>query len=555
MECQRTRVANAFDALARLDDPSIFIDTAHKDRALDAFKPDLPLSGSTFVVKNNIDVAGFRTTAGCPSFGDVAQRSAPAVERLEAAGAVCLGVTNLDQFATGLVGTRSPYGVPRNAVDPALIPGGSSSGSAVAVARGIADFGLGTDTAGSGRVPAAQNRIVGLKPTRGAIPTLGVVPAVRSLDCVSVFARDIQTAMDGFAAAAGRCLDDPWSRDMAAPVPIPPVISVGIPVTVRTSSAADLAAWEAAVEKLRRVAHVNLVEIDIAPFVAVGDMLYGGPWVAERYSAVGQFLEAAPEHADPIVSAIITSATGYSAVDAYEAQYRLAELRLATEPTWSNVDVLFVPTTTGVATRAEVDADPVGRNSELGVYTNFVNLLDLAALAVPADDRADGRPFGVSLIGPAWSETLLAELGTRYINPNEQKPPCGGSGATDIAVVGAHLQGQPLNWQLTELGGVLVGTTTTASNYRLYALTDGDIAKPALERVPDGGASIEVEIWRLPSSRVGDFVAQVPAPLGLGQIHLADGSWVTGFIGEAIAKEGAEDITHLGGWRRHVARG
>ncbi len=547
------RVAKAFDAVAGLDDDAIFISTADKDTALAALDSSLPLAGLTFVAKNNIDVAGFRTTAGCPSFGDVAVESAPAVARLQAAGATCLGVTNLDQFATGLVGTRSPYGVPTNAVDPTLIPGGSSSGSAVAVARGIADFGLGTDTAGSGRVPAAQNRIVGLKPTRGATPTRGVVPAVLSLDCVSFFAQSVDTAMLGFLTAAGLDPADPWSRSATYPAPIPSNMSVGIPSAVQTSSDADRAAWDASVERISQIPNVECVEFDIEPFVEVGNMLYGGPWIAERYSAVGTFLDTSPEGADPVVTSIISTASAYSAVDAYEAQYRLAELRLVTERTWQGIDVLFVPTTPGVATVAEVAADPVGRNSKLGVYTNFVNLLDLAAIAVPGDDRGDGLPFGVSFIGPAWSEGLLAEAAKRFGDREYLPNLDGGPGATDVVVVGAHLQGQPLNWQLTDLGGSLVRATKTAPEYRLHALTDGPIPKPALERVTSGGASIDVEVWRIPTNRVGTLLSQIPEPLGLGRVHLVDGSWVTGFIGEAIASFGATDITHLGGWRPFVA--
>ncbi len=547
------RVAEAFDAVAALGGNAVFIDTADKESALEGLDPSLPLAGLTFVAKNNIDVGGFRTTAGCPSYGEMAEESAPAVARLQAAGATCLGVTNLDQFATGLVGTRSPHGVPINAVNPLLIPGGSSSGSAVAVARGIADFGLGTDTAGSGRVPAAQNRIVGLKPTRGAISTRGVVPAVLSLDCVSIFGRTVETAMLGFHTAAGLDHADPWSRSTTYPVPIPSTISVGIPSAVQMSSDADRVAWEAAVERLSQSPHIECVEFDVEPFVEVGNMLYGGPWVAERYSAVGKFLKTSPEGADPVVSSIISSASAYSAVDAYEAQYRLAELRLVTEQSWEGIDVLFVPTTPGVATLAEVAADPVGRNSELGVYTNFVNLLDLAAIAIPADDRADGLPFGVSFIGPAWSEGLLAEVAKRFGDQEYVPNLDGGPGATDVVVVGAHLKGQPLNWQLTDLGGSLVRATTTAPEYRLHALTDGPIPKPALERVTSGGASIEVEVWRIPTSRVGTLLSQIPEPLGLGRLHLADNSWVTGFIGEPVASIGAEDITHLGGWRKFVA--
>ncbi|MEL6984221.1 MAG: amidase family protein, partial [Actinomycetota bacterium] len=339
------------------------------------------------------------------------------------------------------------------------------------------------------------------------------------------------------------------------PAVIPPTISIGVPRTAQLSSPADAEAWGAAVQRLHRLPHVEVIEVDLETFVEAGDMLYGGPWVAERYSAVGRFLETGPDGVDPVVASIILSANRYDAVAAYEAAYRLAELRAGTAATWERVDVLVTPTTPGVATLAEVAADPVGRNSELGVYTNFVNLLDLAALAIPADDRADGLPFGVSVVGPAWSEDLLAEVARRFGDPTAEASTDGGPGATDVVVVGAHLEGQPLNWQLTDLGGVLVQATTTAPEYRLHALTEGPLPKPALERVPSGtaGASIEVEVWRIPTARVGVLLSQIPEPLGLGRIHLVDGSWVTGFIAEPVARDGALEITELGGWRAYLA--
>lgn len=554
------RVHRAFDAIEAAD-PAIFIAVRDRDAAVGEIDTSLPLAGMTFVAKNNIDIAGLATTAGCPSFACEPVESAPAVQRLIDAGATCLGATNLDQFATGLVGTRSPYGVPANAVDPLLVPGGSSSGSAVAVALGIADIGLGTDTAGSGRVPAAQNRIVGLKPTRGLVPTRGVVPAVRSLDCVSVFARDVATASRGLGAIAGFDPSDPWSRMAGVAPMVMPTVRVGVPVVVETATDLDAAAWAASVEQLASMPFVDIVEVDLASFVEAGQLLYEGPWVAERYAAVGRFLATSPADADPTVASIIAAAAGRSAVEAYEAQYRLAELRRAADATWMHVDVLMTPTTPGVATLAEVAADPVGRNSALGHYTNFVNLLDLAAIAVPGVDRCDGWPFGVTFMGQAWSEELLVDLAKRYLGSSESvannsSSPFAGSGGVDVVVVGAHLEGQPLNWQLTDHGGRFVRSAATTANHRLFALGGPGIAKPALVRVGDNdarAASIEVEVWRLPISAVGVFAGYIPAPLGLGTVQLDDGTSPMGFIAEAIAADDAIDITHFGGWRAFLA--
>lgn len=553
------RVAHAFDEVDAVDDPSIFIRTSDRHLALAAIDPDLPLAGVTFAVKNSIDVAGFPTTAGCPSYAFDPSESAPVVQRLIDAGATCIGVTNLDQFATGLVGTRSPYGVPRNAIDPRLVPGGSSSGSAVAVARGLVDFSLGTDTAGSGRVPAAHNRIVGIKPTRGHISTRGVVPAVRSLDCVSVFGATVSMATLGYDACAGFDPLDAMSR-RPGPVPmVPPTLRVGLPRRVELATSADEEAWHSSVEQLAALEYVEIVEVEIDDLIEAGNMLYDGPWVAERYAAVGRFLETGPADANPTVASTITGAKGRTAVEAYEAHYRLGELRRRSDQTWDRVDVLMVPTTPGVATLAEVRADPVGRNSALGTYTNWVNLLDQCAVAVPGVDRDDGWPFGVTFLAPAWADDTILDLSARYTGETLDPNPFANRGGIDIVVVGAHLEGQPLNWQLTEHGGHLVRSARTTSNYRLYALGGPGLAKPALVRVDDddepGVAAIEVEVWRLPASEVGAFTQYIPAPLGLGRVHLDDGTAPTGFIAEAAAMKGATDITTYGGWRSYLSGG
>lgn len=551
------RVTAAFDAIEALDDSAIFISTCDRNAALGALDSELPLAGLTFVAKNNIDVHGLVTTAGCPSFAYDPAFSAPAVQRLIDAGATCLGATNLDQFATGLVGTRSPYGVPRNAVDDRLVPGGSSSGSAVAVARSIADFGLGTDTAGSGRVPAAQNRIVGLKPTRGRVPTRGVVPAVRSLDCVSIFGRSVAAASLGLDVVGGWDPDDPWSRPQGSTPLVMPTITIGIPNEVALQSDVDGLAWSQSVERLASLPFIEVVDIDLDPFVEAGMLLYEGPWVAERYAAVGHFLDQQPIDADPTVAAIIGSAKTRTAVEAYEANYRLAELRRVADMAWSAVDVIMMPTTPGIATLDEVAADPVGRNSALGRYTNFVNLLDQAAIAVPGSDRPDGLPFGVTFLGQAWSEETLIDVADRFTGQLQDTPgPFGGSGGIDIVVVGAHLEGQPLNWQLTSHGGRFVRRANTTSNHRLYALGGPGVAKPALicvDPADPGAASIEVEVWRLPATSIGVFSQYIPAPLGLGRVALDDGSMPTGFIAEPSARLDASDITRFGGWRAYLA--
>lgn len=549
------RVAAAFDAVAAYDDPAVFIDVPDRDAALAALDPSLPLAGLTFAVKNNIDVAGFDTTAGCPSFAFSPSGDAPVVERLRAAGATCVGVTNMDQFATGLVGTRSPYGTPRNVVDPLLAPGGSSCGSAVAVAAGLVDVAFGTDTAGSGRVPAAQNRIVGVKPTRGWLPVRGVIPAVQSIDCVSVFSRTVELGMEVTEVCAGWDADDPWSRRPGQPPLVMPTLRVGVPTTPRLRDPLDEAAWRASIAVLARTPDVEVIDIDIAPWLDAGELLYGGPWVAERYVAVGAFVEGGSDDLDPVVASIILAARERTAADAYEAQYRMAGLRRAAERCWAAVDVIVLPTTTGVATMSEVAADPVGRNTELGVYTNGVNLLDQCAIAVPGVDRADGWPFGISVIGPAWSDSAVAALASVFGEDASAPTPWPTGGSIDVAVAGAHLAGQPLNWQLTDLGARFVRAAVTTPAYRLFAMEHTTPPKPALVHTgdPAGGASIEVEVWRLPVEMLGAFSQLIPPPLGLGRLELADGSCPAGFIAEPRAMHGARDITDMCGWRTYLA--
>ena len=525
-------------------------------RLADSVSPDLPLAGRPFAIKDNIDYAGLNTTAGCPTFAYRATRHATVVDKLTAAGAVLIGKTNMDQFATGLVGVRSPYGTCSSVFDPRYISGGSSSGSAVAVASGLVDFSLGTDTAGSGRVPAAFNNLIGLKPTRGLLSMRGVVPACRSLDCVSIFTRTISRAATVLDAASGFDPEDPFSRPAAtSPLSGAGPFRFGVPAEDQLEFFGDHDARDLFLAAIRQfeLAGGERVEIDYAPFREAAALLYQGPWVAERTAAVGDFLAAHPDQVHPVVRRIIEGGTKYSAIDAHRASYRLAELRQSTLPTWGRIDVMLLPTTGTIFTHEQVAAEPVARNTDLGFYTNFVNLLDLAALALPAGFRPNGLPFGVTLIGPAWSDPALLRLGARFLR--ESLPAPLPSGWIELAVVGAHLAGQPLHSQLTERGARLVATTRTAPDYQLFALANTTPPKPGLVRAPgSSGPGIEVEVYALSAERFGSFVALIPPPLGIGNVHLAEGRTVKGFICEPAGLTGATDITALGGWRNYLAR-
>ncbi|HYF54271.1 MAG TPA: allophanate hydrolase, partial [Salinarimonas sp.] len=530
-----------------------------------------PLYGLPFAVKDNIDVAGLPTTAACPDFAHVAGASAPAVERLVAAGAILVGKTNLDQFATGLVGVRSPYPPPRNAFDPAIVPGGSSSGSAVAVARGLVAFALGTDTAGSGRVPAGLNNLVGLKPSLGLVPTRGVVPACRTLDCVSVFALTVEDAHAALAAMAGLDPADPFSRalPLGPLAAVPPRVRVGVPDPAsRRFFGDDLAeaAFDIALGDAAGLG-IEAVEVDLSPFFAAAELLYAGPWVAERYQAIRPLIEARPEALHPVTRAVIEGARAHSAADAFAGLHRLAELRRETEGLWRRVDALLVPTLPRPRTLADLAADPFAPNAELGTYTNFVNLLDLCALAVPGRFRADGFPSGVTLIAPAGRDAFLGALGsdlharagvplgaTGAPHPGPvARPTRAGPGEIEIAVVGAHLSGMPLNHELTSRGGRHLRSVGTTADYRLFALPGGPPRRPGLLRVADGaGRGIATEVWALSPAAFGAFVAGIPGPLGIGTLRLADGTAPKGFLVESVAVEGAEDVTAFGGWRAYV---
>jgi len=515
----------------------------------------LPLYGIPFAVKDNIDVSGLPTTAGCPSYAYAPQRTAPVVQRLLDAGAMLIGKTNLDQFATGLVGVRSPYGACSSVFHPDYISGGSSSGSAVSVARDMVSFSLGTDTAGSGRVPAAFNGLIGLKPTRGLLSTSGVVPACRTLDCVTVFTRRAEDAEAVLRVAQGFDATDPFSRIAPTGAGAAPWLAskfrFGVPPDAQLqffgdTEAADL--FAKSIDHLRSIGG-EPVEVDFAPFRDAANLLYSGPWVAERLAAIRPFLETIGADVHPVVRRIIEGGAKYSAVDAYQGLYKLGALRQQSLEQWNRMDVLAVPTTGTIYKIAEVEADPVQLNTNLGYYTNFVNLLDLSGVAVPAGVRPNGLPFGATLIGPAFSESALLQLARRL---EGEKATLSTPHSIQVAVVGAHLEGQPLNYQLRDRGARLVRICKTSREYKLYALANTQPPKPGLVRVPGfDGPGIEIEIWSVPEDRFGSFVAEIPSPLGIGTVVTDSGDSVKCFICEPHAINGAMDITSYGGWRAY----
>jgi len=570
---------SVLEAIARAPERNAWITLLPRERVLAMAQAlvsrppqSLPLYGIPFAIKDNIDLADIPTSAGCPEYAYTPSESAFVVRRLVDAGAIPVGKTNLDQFATGLVGTRSPHGACHNSFDPAYISGGSSSGSAVAVATGLVSFSLGTDTAGSGRVPAAFNNLIGLKPTLGALSCRGVVPACRSLDAVSIFAltaddaRRVYTVARGFDPADAYSLALADERRGARNLDLQG-LAVGLPRPSQLSffGDADYSRLFAETVDQLQACGAQPVEIDFEPFLAAARLLYEGPWVAERYCAVGDFLEQHPEAVHPVTRQIISGGKHPTAADAFRAQYRLMELRRAAEEAWSRVDVLITPTAGTIYRIDAVNADPVRLNSNLGYYTNFVNLLDLAAVAVPAGFRNDGIPFGVSIVGRAGSDYELLELAMRV-----QRARVGRIGALDaplpplrhrapsaedeisVAVCGAHMQGLPLNHQLTSRGARFLRRTRTSPVYTLYALPGGPPHRPGLIRVAHGGAAIEVEVWAVPAAEFGSFVNAIAAPLTIGKVELQDGGRVSGFVCEAYAAEGARDITSLGGWRGYL---
>jgi allophanate hydrolase len=561
------------------DDPAVFITETPEDdlraaaNALMERAPEpnsLPLWGVPFAVKDNIDVSGLPTTAACPAFAYQPEKDATVVARLKAAGAIVIGKTNLDQFATGLNGTRSPYGAPRSVFDKAYVSGGSSSGSAVTVAAGLASFALGTDTAGSGRVPAAFNNLVGIKPTPGLVPNVGVVPACRSVDVVTVFAATvgdgvaIRKVMDGYDAG------DPYSRK-ASPVALP---GTGLRIGVLEGSEREFfgnkaveALYDQAIEWAKSLGAV-IVPFDYAPFRQAAELLYNGPWVAERLAAVKEFIGTNADDFDPAVRTIIEGARGYDAVAAFEGQYKLGHLRQKALAEWEKLDVLMLPTSPTTYTVEAMLADPIVKNSHFGRYTNFANLFGYAAIAVPGGFGSDGLPSGVTFFGPSFSDDALAPFADAMHRaaqsgmgkdktaslPEASKVAEPDDGLVTIMVVGAHLTGMPLNHELTGPGGKLVKTCRTAGDYRLFVLPNTTPPKPGLIREPGfEGQGLEVEVWKVTPAAFGRFVQNIPAPLGIGKVTLDDGSQVSGFLCEPYAIKGAQEVTDLGGWRAYIA--
>jgi len=568
---QTTALAVAEETLARLSgydqiQPQIWISRASPEDLLDAARAidarvaageTLPLAGVPFAVKDNIDVAGFETTAGCPAFAYSPEASATVVRRLLAAGALCVGKTNLDQFATGLNGTRSPYGAPRNAYNLAYVSGGSSSGSASATAAGLVAFALGTDTAGSGRVPAAFQHLIGFKPSKGRWSNTGLVPACRTIDCITVFADDTADARLIDGVVAGFDAQDAYSKPLADRPRARKTI--GVPRRDQRMFFGDLEAeylYDRALEKLSSLGDV--IEIDYAPLQEAAQLLYSGPWVAERAAAMASLLASNPDAIDPTVREVVAPGLEIGAVDLFNGIYRLAELKRHADTLWETIEMMVFPTTGTTYRVAELQASPVALNSALGFYTNFVNLLDMAALAVPAGTRANATGFGITLIGPADTDRDLLDAADAYLSLAElpSPPPLDLEGkmqTVKLAVVGAHLKDMPLHWQLTSRDAKFVGAFETAPNYRLYAIADSVPPKPALVH-SDDGAAIAVEVYELGVAEFGSFTVEVPPPLAIGTVTLADGTSVKGFVAEPRALTGAEDITHLGGWRAFIAQ-
>lgn len=552
----------AYDAIQ----PQVWISRAAPDallaaaRAIDAriaAGEHLPLAGVPYAAKDNIDVVGFETTAACPAFAYRPETSAGVIDRLEAAGAICVGKTNLDQFATGLNGSRSPYGIPRNAYNLAYVSGGSSSGSAVAVAAGLVPFALGTDTAGSGRVPAAFNHLIGFKPSKGRWSTRGLIPACRTLDCITVFTDVVADArlLDDVIAAFDPA--DPYSKERAD-CPVTPR-RIGVPRVDQRIFFGDAESeylYDRALDTLGATAEI--VEIDIEPLLEAARLLYEGPWVAERTAALDDLLTHNPEAIDPTVREIVEAGQDMRAVDLWKGMYRLAELKRHADAMWGELDMLAFPTAGTTYRVIEMLAAPIALNSAFGRYTNFVNLLDMAAVAIPAGIRANGTGFGITLIAPADTDQALLEVAEHHLATAALPPPPpldleGRMQTVKLAVVGAHLKDMPLHWQLTSRDATFVGAFETAPNYRLYAIANSVPPKPALIHSAEG-APIKVEVYELDVAAFGSFVVEVPAPLAIGTVTLSDGSSVKGFVAEPRAIDGAEDITHLGGWRAFIAQ-
>lgn len=552
--CVREVIQNCLDLSNSFDDKNIWItkaDTGFLEpyflRLEQCDPASLPLYGVPFAVKDNIDVAGLPTTAGCAEFSYLPSQHAFVVEQLINAGAIPMGKTNMDQFASGLVGTRSPYGEGINLFDSQYISGGSSSGSALAVTAALVPFSLGTDTAGSGRVPAAFGNIVGLKPTRGALSIRGVVPACKSLDCVAIFAQSCDDAQRVYDVCAVFDADDSYSREKSSFNAFGESFRFGVPRADQLeffgNSAYKTLFWES-VERLESLGGLRQ-EIDFTPFMETAKLLYHGPWIAERYCGIKEFAMTQSDAMLEVTRGIVLSGAKPTAMDAFEGFYRLSDLKRKSDEIMASIDLLVTPTAGTIYTREDVRNNPLELNTNLGYYTNFMNLLDLSACAVPAGFTQDGLPFGITLAAPAWSEHSLLNIGAKLCAKRE---------TVLLAVCGAHMSGLPLNHELTSRGAKLLEKTSTASVYRFFALESFTPPRPGLVHVNEGGESIDVEVWEIPSQLFGSFFNGVPSPLALGSITLIDGKVVKGFLCENYAVEGAKEITALGGWRTYLAK-
>jgi len=569
-------VTECFRRIDDVNDAGIFIHRMTIDACLAAAQSlgdfdaqNKPLWGVPFVIKDNIDAAGAPTTAGCPAFAYDAADDAFVVAQLREAGAILIGKANLDQFATGLVGVRSPYQPPKNAVDPMIVPGGSSSGSAVAVGHGFATFSLGTDTAGSGRVPAALNNIVGLKPSLGALSATGVVPACRTLDTISIFALTVEDAYAAFLVAQAYDEQDSQSKHFSFPPlsALPPSLKVGIPSSDTIEFFGDAiqsASFYNSIETLKSLG-ATIVEMDFQPFYDVAQLLYEGSWVAERHAVIEHLLKSDPNSVHPVTTQIVSKAVNFSATDAFRDQYKVADLKRAVEPIMATIDLLCVPTIPTFYSVDDLARDPVQPNSNFGTYTNFVNLLDMCGIAVPTATRSDGRPGNVTLLAGAGKDGFIASIASHIhqksnVNLGATSCPLTCLPAASVApaedemkvlVCGAHMSGLPLNYQLTDLGARFLKQAQTNDDYTMFSLAGDLPARPGLVRA-NRGRKIEVEIWAIPKTSFGAFISQIPAPLGIGTVTLDDGEQVKGFICENMGLKNATDITHFGGWRNFL---
>jgi allophanate hydrolase len=570
-------IEEVYARLERIGDPHIFIHLCDKAtlleqaKALGAYNQDMPLWGIPYAVKDNIDVAGIDTTAACPAYAYHPSDDAFVVAKLRAAGGMMVGKTNLDQFATGLVGLRSPYGAPLNSIDPAIAPGGSSAGSGVIVGHGAVAFSLGTDTAGSGRVPAALNNIVGLKPTLGTLSASGVVPACRTLDTVSIFAPTVDDAYAVYAVARGYDETDAYSRDFPAEplTGASPSLRIGIPDAASIRFFGDTAQEQAFARDVGRLVTMGaeVEEIDFKPLYDIAAMLYEGAWVAERHTVIAGLLGRDPETVHPVTRQIIGHAETLTADDAFNGFYRLADLKREAAPILAGLDMLCVPTIPDFATVEELQADPIAPNNRMGTYTNFVNLMDMCGIAVPTAPRSDGRPGSVTLLAQAGHDARVASVAreferncprnmgaTPFALLEPATLPTKDTDRFELAVCGAHMTGLPLNSEMTKLGGRFVRSAKTSAHYKFFALAGGPPARPGLVRSTGSGTgSVALEIWSLPKTAVGEFIVGIPAPLAIGTVELSDGTWVKSFVCEAAGTVGAQDITDVGDWRSYIS--